>query len=137
MVNVPKIVKDLRARLGLTQEQLAHEVGVTFSSVNQWENGRRRPQPFLLRKLLEMAAALAEGSARQSAAGWAPAFHKRWEIVNAAEREELASTPMILKFQQLEALLISARQFGWTKAQGTKEAQGLEHWSKLRKVCHA
>jgi transcriptional regulator with XRE-family HTH domain len=50
------LVKDLRQRLGLTQEQLAHELGVTFSTVNQWENGRRRPQPFLRKRLLEMKA---------------------------------------------------------------------------------
>jgi transcriptional regulator with XRE-family HTH domain len=53
-IDVPSLVKDLRARLNLTQEQFAKEVGVTFSTVNQWENGRRRPQPFLLNRLLEM-----------------------------------------------------------------------------------
>ena len=55
-INIPSLVKGLRQRLGLTQEQFAHAVGVTFSTVNQWENGRRRPQPFLLRRLLEMEA---------------------------------------------------------------------------------
>ena len=53
-IDVPSLVKDLRARLDMTQEQFAKEVGVTFSTVNQWENGRRRPQPFLLNRLLEM-----------------------------------------------------------------------------------
>ena len=53
-LDVPSLVKDLRKRLNLTQEQFAKEVGVTFSTVNQWENGRRRPQPFLLNRLLEM-----------------------------------------------------------------------------------
>jgi DNA-binding transcriptional regulator YiaG len=48
------LVERLRRRMGLTQEQFAREVGVTFSTVNQWENGRRRPQPFLLKRLLEM-----------------------------------------------------------------------------------
>ena len=38
-IAIPSLVKRLRQRLGLTQEQLAHEVGVTFSTVNQWENG--------------------------------------------------------------------------------------------------
>ena len=50
--DVPVLVKSLRTRLGLTQEQFAKEVGVTFSTINQWENGRRRPQPFLLKHLL-------------------------------------------------------------------------------------
>ena len=53
-LDVPSLVKNLRKRLNLTQERFAKEVGVTFSTVNQWENGRRRPQPFLLNRLLEM-----------------------------------------------------------------------------------
>ena len=40
--------------MGLTQEQFAQEVGVTYSTVNHWENGKRNPQPYLLRRLLEM-----------------------------------------------------------------------------------
>ena len=62
-INISALVKSLRGRLGLTQEQFAKEVGVTFSTVNQWENGRRRPQPFLLNRLLEMEAAAVEDSA--------------------------------------------------------------------------
>ena len=31
MVDIPRLAKYLRERLGLTQEQFAHEVGVTFS----------------------------------------------------------------------------------------------------------
>ena len=53
---VPGLVKRLRERMGLTQEQFAREVGVTFSTVNLWENGHRRPQPYLFRKLLEIEA---------------------------------------------------------------------------------
>ncbi|GAB6187532.1 helix-turn-helix domain-containing protein [Thermopirellula anaerolimosa] len=52
--NIAKLVKELRQRLGLTQEQFAQRVGVTFGSVNHWENGKRKPQPFLLRRLLDI-----------------------------------------------------------------------------------
>lgn len=59
--DVPGLVKRLRERMGgLTQEQFAREVGVTFSTVNLWENGRRRPQPYLLNRLLEMEASLGQ-----------------------------------------------------------------------------
>ena len=54
--DIPTLVKTMRQKLGQTQEQFAREVGVTFSTVNQWENGRRKPQPFLVNRLLEMAA---------------------------------------------------------------------------------
>jgi len=53
-LDIPKLVRELRERLGLTQEQFAQRVGVTFGSVNRWENGKRTPQPFLIRRLLEM-----------------------------------------------------------------------------------
>ena len=48
------LVRELRRLLDLTQEQFAQKVGVTYSTVNHWENGKRMPQPFLLRRLLEI-----------------------------------------------------------------------------------
>ena len=57
--NIPALIKELRARLGLTQEQFAQKVGVTYSTVNRWENGRRTPQPFLVRRLIELKQELA------------------------------------------------------------------------------
>ncbi len=52
--DIPALVKELRERLHLTQEQFAHKVGVTYSTVNHWENGKPIPQPFLVRRLLEL-----------------------------------------------------------------------------------
>ena len=52
--DVPALIKSLRRRLELTQEQFAQRVGVTYGTVNNWENGKRTPLPFLLRRLLEM-----------------------------------------------------------------------------------
>ena len=52
--DIPALVKELRERLHLTQEQFAHKLGVTYSTVNHWENGKRIPQPFLVRRLLEL-----------------------------------------------------------------------------------
>jgi len=53
-VDIPLLIKELRKRLGLTQEQFAQKVGVTYGSGNNWENGKRTPQPFLVRRLIEM-----------------------------------------------------------------------------------
>lgn len=52
--DIPALVKALRQRLGLTQEQFAQTVGVTYSTVNHWENAKRIPQPYLVLWLLEM-----------------------------------------------------------------------------------
>jgi DNA-binding XRE family transcriptional regulator len=59
--DISKLVKNLRAQLGLTQEQFAQKVGVTYSTVNHWENGKRMPQPFLARRLLELKDEIAKG----------------------------------------------------------------------------
>ena len=53
-----KTIKDLRAKLGLTQEQFAAKVGVTFSTVNRWENGRGKPSPLAVRRIKELREGL-------------------------------------------------------------------------------
>lgn len=59
---IPVLIKELRERMDLTQERFAQKVGVTYSTVNHWENGKRVPLPFLLRRLIEMRDELdAEG----------------------------------------------------------------------------
>jgi len=53
--DVPKLIKELRGKLDLTQEQFAQKVGVTCSTINNWERGTRTPHPFLFQRLIEMA----------------------------------------------------------------------------------
>lgn len=36
-------VKQVRLQLKMTQENLAHELGVSFATVNRWENGSYNP----------------------------------------------------------------------------------------------
>ena len=62
---VPALIKELRQRLALTQEQFAQRVGVTYSTVNHWENGKRVPLPFLVKRLLEMKSDLDEEERRR------------------------------------------------------------------------
>ena len=40
---IPSLVRELRQRLGLTQEELAKHLGVRFQTVNRWERGRVNP----------------------------------------------------------------------------------------------
>ncbi len=48
---VPKMIRELRTVLGLTQEQFAAKVGVTFTTVNRWENNKAKPSPLALHKI--------------------------------------------------------------------------------------
>ena len=36
-------VKYVRSQLKLSQEDLAHELGVSFATINRWENGNYQP----------------------------------------------------------------------------------------------
>lgn len=54
-LNIPGLLKEIRRQLGLTQEQLAHRIRVSFTSVNHWERGRRRPIPIALDKIKTLA----------------------------------------------------------------------------------
>lgn len=36
-------VKFVRSQLKLSQEDLAHELGVSFATINRWENGNYQP----------------------------------------------------------------------------------------------
>lgn len=42
--SLPHILRALRAKLNLTQEQLAAQLGVSFATVNRWEGGGSKPQ---------------------------------------------------------------------------------------------
>jgi len=49
--DLAKKIRDLRSRLGLTQEQFAAKVGVTFSTVNRWESGKSKPSPLAAQQI--------------------------------------------------------------------------------------
>ena len=38
----------------LTQEQFAAKIGVTFPTINRWENGRAKPSPLAMQKIEEL-----------------------------------------------------------------------------------
>lgn len=44
-------IRQLRYRLGLTQEEFAQQIGVTVSTANRWENSKMQPCK-LVRKAL-------------------------------------------------------------------------------------
>lgn len=36
-------IRDMRNKLSMTQEEFAHALGITVSTVNRWENGHSEP----------------------------------------------------------------------------------------------
>jgi putative transcriptional regulator len=48
--NFPETVKEVRRQLALSQEELAHALGVSFATVNRWENGKTMPSKLAQRQ---------------------------------------------------------------------------------------
>ncbi len=55
-------VRALRGRLGLTQEQLGNRLGVSFASVNRWENGQSHPSALAWQKIVHLEDTGAESA---------------------------------------------------------------------------
>jgi len=45
------LVRETRQRLELSQAKFAVRLGVSFQSVNRWENGRTKPLPIALKQI--------------------------------------------------------------------------------------
>lgn len=53
-MNWAKLLKDVRTILVLTQTEMANFLGVSFASVNRWENGHCEPTMKVKRKLKQI-----------------------------------------------------------------------------------
>jgi putative transcriptional regulator len=49
------IIRHLRQQLGLTQEEFAHEIAVTVSTVNRWENSHAAPSKLAWKVIRDLA----------------------------------------------------------------------------------
>lgn len=47
-------IRQLRLEMGLTQEQFAVRLGVSFPTVNRWENQKTKPSPLAFQKLQKL-----------------------------------------------------------------------------------
>src|SRR4030065_251752 len=59
----PDRVKQLRGSLGLTQQALAQRLGVSFATVNRWENGQTKPSQLSWNQLRQLEMTLKEEAA--------------------------------------------------------------------------
>lgn len=49
--DLPQLLKSLRKKLELSQEELAQKLGVSFTSVNRWENQQTKPSKLARRQI--------------------------------------------------------------------------------------
>jgi putative transcriptional regulator len=58
--DISQLLPDLRVRTGLTQEKFAAKLGVTFPTINRWENGRAKTSPLALKQIESLLRDMAE-----------------------------------------------------------------------------
>ena len=58
--DISRLVRELRERTGLTQEKFAAKLGVTYPTINRWENGRAKPSPLALKQIENLSRGLGE-----------------------------------------------------------------------------
>ena len=56
--DIPRLMRELRERMGLTQEKFAAKLGVTYPTINRWENGRAKPSPLAMKQIAELLRGL-------------------------------------------------------------------------------
>jgi DNA-binding transcriptional regulator YiaG len=54
----PEQIRAIRKELRLTQEELAHELGIAVSTINRWENGKSQPGKMACKFLLKIKTEL-------------------------------------------------------------------------------
>ena len=47
-MDFPSVVRFVRDKLNMSQEDLARAINVSYASINRWENGKNRPNKLAL-----------------------------------------------------------------------------------------
>jgi superfamily II DNA or RNA helicase len=68
----PERIKRIRARLGLTQTQLADVLGVSFATVNRWENQQSQPSQLAWPRIERLVAEDADQAVKEPVAASGP-----------------------------------------------------------------
>jgi putative transcriptional regulator len=53
--NAGNLIRTLRQKLSMTQEEFAHEIAVTVSTVNRWENAHAEPSKLAWKAIEDLA----------------------------------------------------------------------------------
>jgi predicted ATPase/DNA-binding NarL/FixJ family response regulator/DNA-binding XRE family transcriptional regulator len=99
--SVGERLRDLRRHLGLSQEQLAHRLGVSFATVNRWESGRTQ---ISARSLAALAGLEASAAADHAGADDGAALPVARSSFVGRERE-LAELAQLLRQSRLVTLI--------------------------------
>jgi transcriptional regulator with XRE-family HTH domain len=55
-MTIDEVLKTIRKELNISQEQLARDLNISFTTINRWENGRSVPSRLARMRLSEYCA---------------------------------------------------------------------------------
>jgi len=100
---IPEILKHLRAKLELSQEDLAAKLGVAFSTLNRWENGHSVPRGKAKQAISQLVSEVGSGESDMS-----DGSDKSDESRPVRKRWKRASKDDVLTNKSMEQMLWSA-----------------------------
>lgn len=92
--SLPVTLRAIRAKLNLTQEQLAERLGVSFATVNRWEGGGSKPQRAAAEAILALAAEAGVEGESADVSSTTPAVPRRRGGVRATGTAAPTTKPM-------------------------------------------
>jgi adenylate cyclase len=82
-------VRSLRGCIEFTQTQLAKRIGVSFATVNRWENGQSKPTRLAWQQILDLEAEMATSEDGAGPVAAPAQTHERVAMMQAAAQERL------------------------------------------------
>ncbi len=55
-MGIEYIIKSMRTELDVTQEQLAHDLDISYTTLNRWENGHNVPSRLVQKEIARYCA---------------------------------------------------------------------------------
>ncbi len=89
--NYPQRIKDVREIIELTQTQFAQRIGVSFATVNRWENRQTRPNRLAWSRILELEKSLDTSTITEKSPSYAPSSSAAPPLNFAADPEAVAA----------------------------------------------
>ncbi len=86
---IPVILKQLRARLEMSQEELAAKLGVAFSTLNRWENGRSIPRGEAVQAISDLMAQIGFSDTEGAETGRKRRRASRSDVLTTSSMEQM------------------------------------------------
>src|SRR5438067_458463 len=86
---VPTLLRALRSSLGVTQEQLAERLGVSFATVNRWEGGIALPQKAAAEAIRKLADEAGVGETSEASGQMFPARRRGRAVPSTKPMEQM------------------------------------------------